>query len=98
MMLFGVYTAAAVYGFYKIGENNAERRALKQEKLTARQTLLPVLQAEEDRRYVLSRAKELEEEERLMKNVPGWKVGESVYSGGRWMPPAIATMPGYQMS
>ena len=87
-----------MYGFYKIGENNAERRALKQEKLTARQTLLPVLQAEEDRRYVLSRAKELEEEERLMKNVPGWKVGESVYSGGRWMPPAIATMPGYQMS
>lgn len=23
-----------------------------------------------------------------MKDVPGWKVGESVYHSGRWVPPA----------
>jgi NADH dehydrogenase (ubiquinone) 1 alpha subcomplex subunit 13 len=23
-----------------------------------------------------------------MKDVPGWKVGESVYNSGRWVPPS----------
>jgi NADH dehydrogenase (ubiquinone) 1 alpha subcomplex subunit 13 len=36
--------------------------------------------------------KYLEEEARIMKNVPGWKVGESVYNSGKWMPPATGEL------
>lgn len=39
-------------------------------------------------RFVKEWHKYLEEEARIMKDVPGWKVGESVYHSGRWMPPA----------
>ena len=28
-----------------------------------------------------------EEEAQIMKDVPGWKVGESVYHADRWIPP-----------
>ena len=29
-----------------------------------------------------------EREASIMKDVPGWQVGESVYNSKRWMPPA----------
>nr|GEW88400.1 NADH dehydrogenase [ubiquinone] 1 alpha subcomplex subunit 13-B [Tanacetum cinerariifolium] len=32
--------------------------------------------------------KYLVEEARIMKDVPGWKAGESVYHSGKWMSPA----------
>ncbi|THU54023.1 hypothetical protein C4D60_Mb10t20600 [Musa balbisiana] len=35
--------------------------------------------------------KYVEEEARIMKDVPGWKVGECVYNSGRWMPPATGS-------
>jgi NADH dehydrogenase (ubiquinone) 1 alpha subcomplex subunit 13 len=40
------------------------------------------------RRFVRERNKLLEEEAKVMANVPGWKVGENVYNSGRWMPPS----------
>ena len=43
-------------------------------------------------RFVKEWKKYLEEEARIMKNVPGWKVGESVYNSGRWMPPATGEL------
>jgi NADH dehydrogenase (ubiquinone) 1 alpha subcomplex subunit 13 len=39
-------------------------------------------------RFVKERKAQLDEEERLMANIPGWKVGENVYNSGRWMPPS----------
>lgn len=39
-------------------------------------------------RFVREWKKYLEYEAEVMKDVPGWKVGESVYNSGRWMPPA----------
>ena len=39
-------------------------------------------------RYVQAQEVFLKKEKELMKNVPGYKVGENLYSGGRWMPPA----------
>ena len=47
-----------------------------------------MLQAEEDRRYVSAKKVAVEREAEIMKDVPGWKAGESVYNNGRWMPPA----------
>ncbi|OAY67415.1 NADH dehydrogenase (ubiquinone) 1 alpha subcomplex subunit 13-B [Ananas comosus] len=73
--------------------------ALKEEKIAARCAILPILQAEEDERhgtisfpYVKEWKKYLEEEARIMKDVPGWKVGESVYHSGRWTPPATGEL------
>lgn len=43
-------------------------------------------------RFVKEWRKYLEEEARIMKDVPGWKVGESVYNSGRWMPPATGEL------
>ncbi|XP_040935335.1 NADH dehydrogenase [ubiquinone] 1 alpha subcomplex subunit 13 isoform X1 [Gossypium hirsutum] len=67
-------------------------RALKEEKFAARRAVLPVLQAEEDERFVKEWKKYLEYEAEVMKDVPGWKVGENVYNSGRWMPPATGEL------
>ncbi|XP_078710997.1 NADH dehydrogenase [ubiquinone] 1 alpha subcomplex subunit 13 isoform X2 [Lampetra fluviatilis] len=41
-------------------------------------------------RSVLQQVREnLEEEAKIMKDVPGWKVGESVYNSNRWHTPTI---------
>ncbi|KAJ8539711.1 hypothetical protein K7X08_013963 [Anisodus acutangulus] len=63
-------------------------RVMKEEKYAPRRAILPMLQAEEDERFVKEWKKYLKEEARIMKDVPGWKVGESVYKLGKWMPPA----------
>ena len=43
-------------------------------------------------RFVKEWKKYLEYEAEVMKDVPGWKVGESVYNSGRWMPPATGEL------
>ena len=48
-----------------------ERRKYKEEKLAARLALVPVLQAEEDRRYLREKAKAIEFERELMKDMKG---------------------------
>ncbi|KAK3009607.1 hypothetical protein RJ639_014692 [Escallonia herrerae] len=68
------------------------KSAIKEEKYAARVAILPLLQAEEDERFVVEWKKYLEEEARIMKDVPGWKVGENVYNSGRWMPPATGEL------
>ncbi|KAJ7955527.1 NADH dehydrogenase [ubiquinone] 1 alpha subcomplex subunit 13-B [Quillaja saponaria] len=63
-------------------------RALKEEKYAARRAILPVIQAEEDERFVKEWKQYLQYEAEVMQYVPGWKVGESVYNSGRWVPPS----------
>uniref|UniRef100_A0A3P6AGY8 NADH dehydrogenase [ubiquinone] 1 alpha subcomplex subunit 13 n=2 Tax=Brassica TaxID=3705 RepID=A0A3P6AGY8_BRAOL len=67
-------------------------KALKEEKYAARRAILPILQAEEDERFVSEWNKYLDYEADVMKDVPGWKVGENVYNSGRWMPPATGEL------
>lgn len=43
-------------------------------------------------RFVYEWKKYLEYEAEVMKDVPGWKVGENVYHSGRWMPPATGEL------
>ncbi|KAI4372716.1 hypothetical protein MLD38_010915 [Melastoma candidum] len=81
---FGAFS----WGMYQVGKGNQIRRALKEEKYSARRAILPILQAEEDERFIKEWKKYLEYEAEVMKDVPGWKVGESVYHSGRWVPPA----------
>ena len=40
-------------------------------------------------RFVRDRQKFLDEEAKIMANVPGWKVGASVYNSQRWRAPAV---------
>merc|ERR1712028_135063 len=80
--------AIIAFGMYKVGQGNIKRREEHEEKLQARRNLVALLQAEEDRRYVVAKEAAIAREAEIMKDVPGWKVGESVYNGGRWMPPA----------
>ena len=48
--------------------------------------LAPLLQAEDDRRYLRARMEQIAAEEKYAKNEPGWVVGGTVYNT-RWMPP-----------
>ncbi|EDO40111.1 predicted protein [Nematostella vectensis] len=74
-------------GFAMVIRGNRQRCELRKEQLQARIALLPLLQAESDRR-VLRGLKENEELEALiMKDVKGWNVGESVYHTNKWVTP-----------
>ncbi|KAK3283167.1 hypothetical protein CYMTET_9123 [Cymbomonas tetramitiformis] len=92
--LFTLGALVMGYGFYKVGMGNRERRTLKAEKAAARHAILPLLQAEEDRRYVAQQNKFKAQESLIMKDVPGWEVGKSVYYSGAWHPPCYTTEPG----
>ncbi|CAL5413688.1 unnamed protein product [Camellia sinensis] len=85
-------TLLRLYETSSKGGESISVRELKEEKYAARKAILPMLQAEEDERFVKEWKKYLEEEARIMKDVPGWKVGESVYNSGRWMPPATGEL------
>ncbi|KAI8888903.1 GRIM-19 [Backusella circina FSU 941] len=77
-------TAISAFGFYKVYQGNLERRELKRENLWARINLIPLLTAESDRdlyrRTEAANAREAE----TMKNVEGWKAGESVYNNTKY--------------
>ncbi|XWS13534.1 hypothetical protein CRYUN_Cryun36dG0044800 [Craigia yunnanensis] len=52
MAIFLAAFGAFSYGMYQVGQGNKIRRALKEEKYAARRAILPMLQAEEDERYL----------------------------------------------
>ncbi|XP_026169365.1 NADH dehydrogenase [ubiquinone] 1 alpha subcomplex subunit 13 [Mastacembelus armatus] len=85
--MFGIGIGLMVFGYWRLFKWNRERRRLQIEELEARIALLPLLQAEHDRRVLRMLRENLEEEEILMKDVPGWKVGESVFHTDRWVTP-----------
>eukprot|EP00049_Salpingoeca_infusionum_P004095 m.74793 g.74793 ORF g.74793 m.74793 type:complete len:122 (+) comp12413_c0_seq1:226-591(+) len=80
---------AAVFfiGMIRINQGRTARSNLKQEKTNARAAIAPFLDAENDRRYIKRSAELLEAEALIMKDVPGWKVGERVYNTDRFIPP-----------
>ena len=56
--------------------------------------IMPYLMAEADGMIRVEQQKALEYERKVMKNVPGWVVGQSVLSkGARWQPPSTDTLP-----
>lgn len=79
-------------GFFIVGRHNQHRREVRKEKLNVRIFLLPLLQAEYDRRVLKSLKKADEEEAAIMKDVPGWVVGEKVYHTEAWVPPLPAQL------
>ncbi|XP_016298439.1 NADH dehydrogenase [ubiquinone] 1 alpha subcomplex subunit 13-like isoform X2 [Sinocyclocheilus anshuiensis] len=91
--MFGVGVGLMVFGYWRLFRWNRERRRLHIEELEARISLLPLLQAEHDRRTLRMLRENLEEEAVIMKDVPGWKVlappalGEKVFHTDRWVSP-----------
>lgn len=74
--------------------NKKHNRELKRENLWARIHLIPLLTAEADRdAYRRSEAAKAREAE-IMKNVEGWKAGESVYNNTKYYtPPNFVIVP-----
>ncbi|XP_019393857.1 PREDICTED: NADH dehydrogenase [ubiquinone] 1 alpha subcomplex subunit 13 isoform X2 [Crocodylus porosus] len=90
--LFALGIGSMVYGYYTLFKWNRERRRLLIEELEARIALFPLLLAEHDRRTLRLLRENLEEEAIIMKDVPGWKVGASVYHTDRWVTPSMAEL------
>ncbi|XP_066840136.1 NADH dehydrogenase [ubiquinone] 1 alpha subcomplex subunit 13 [Anser cygnoides] len=87
--LFAIGVGSLLLGYYTIVKWNRERRRLLIEDMEARIALMPLLQAEADRRTLRMLRQNLDEEAKIMKDVPGWKVGESVFHTDRWVPPTL---------
>uniref|UniRef100_A0A2K5ICZ7 NADH dehydrogenase [ubiquinone] 1 alpha subcomplex subunit 13 n=1 Tax=Colobus angolensis palliatus TaxID=336983 RepID=A0A2K5ICZ7_COLAP len=73
MLAIGIGTL--LYGQWSIMKWNRERRRLQIEDFEARIALMPLFQAETDRRTLQMLRENLEEEAVIMKDVPDWKVG-----------------------
>ncbi|XP_061551142.1 NADH dehydrogenase [ubiquinone] 1 alpha subcomplex subunit 13 [Phycodurus eques] len=85
--MFGIGIGVMIFGYWRIFKWNRERRRLQIEEMEARIAMMPLMQAEQDRRNLRLLRENLEEEAILMKDVLGWKVGESVYHTERWVAP-----------
>ncbi|XP_030258619.1 NADH dehydrogenase [ubiquinone] 1 alpha subcomplex subunit 13 [Sparus aurata] len=85
--MFGIGVGIMVFGYWRLFKWNRERRRLQIEDMEARIALMPLLQAEQDRRTLRMLKENLEEEAIIMKDVPEWKVGESVFHTERWVTP-----------
>ncbi|KAJ8366634.1 hypothetical protein AAFF_G00348330 [Aldrovandia affinis] len=85
--MFGIGIGVMLLGYWRLFKWNRERRRLQIEEMEARIALLPLLQAEQDRRMLRMMRENLEEEAKIMKDVPGWKVGESPFHTERWVTP-----------
>ncbi|XP_056149946.1 NADH dehydrogenase [ubiquinone] 1 alpha subcomplex subunit 13 [Lampris incognitus] len=87
--MFGIGIGILLFGYWRLFKWNRERRRLLIEELEARIALLPLMQAESDRRTLRLLRENLEEEAVIMKDVPGWKVGERVFHTERWVSPLV---------
>lgn len=83
------------YGFVQVGRTNTERRFWADKKREQKLALIPLLQADEDLTWIERYKKALVEEAEIMKHVPNWKVGESVYKTKvTWIPPSVSAFSG----
>ncbi|ORX77579.1 GRIM-19 protein [Basidiobolus meristosporus CBS 931.73] len=89
LVLFTGLAAITGISFYQVFEGIKERRELKREKIWARLHLLPMLQAEYDRDAYRRQYAAFVREAEIMKDVPGWEVGKSVYNTKRYIAPNI---------
>ncbi|EIW61664.1 uncharacterized protein TRAVEDRAFT_27195 [Trametes versicolor FP-101664 SS1] len=80
LVILGGVTAVCAYGFYRVGKGNLEKRELQREKVWSRIHLVPLLLAEGDRDAYRRQQAALAREREIMKDVPGWEAGKSVYN------------------
>ncbi|GJQ15456.1 hypothetical protein GpartN1_g7247.t1 [Galdieria partita] len=83
-----------IYGFWGLSRSAQRRRRLNQEKYQIRLAITPYLQAEEDRHTVKQNRRRLRQEKELMKDVPEYQPGESVYKTRKYTPYVKPLIPG----
>eukprot|EP00324_Dicrateria_rotunda_P002133 CAMPEP_0206156146 /NCGR_PEP_ID=MMETSP1474-20131121/2732_1 /ASSEMBLY_ACC=CAM_ASM_001110 /TAXON_ID=97495 /ORGANISM="Imantonia sp., Strain RCC918" /LENGTH=129 /DNA_ID=CAMNT_0053555095 /DNA_START=24 /DNA_END=413 /DNA_ORIENTATION=- len=81
------------FGMYKVVSANRLRREWKREELDIRMAILPFLQAESDVQASFFSTKLKEHEAELMKDVPNWEAGASVYKSSYQKPMSIVGVP-----
>ena len=91
-MTFVLGTGMMLGGFLVIKYGNNKRRTLKIEQQEAKVSLIPLIQAEQDRNMIRQMKENMKTEEAIMKHVKGWKAGESVYHTERWVTPHSAEL------
>ncbi|CAB9496777.1 NADH dehydrogenase (Ubiquinone) 1 alpha subcomplex [Seminavis robusta] len=80
-----------MYGFYRVGQNNQERAAMKLAERRLRFQMAPYLQAEADLEF-LKRERDITARTKwAMQDVESWKP-QSPYYGNRWTPPRVSDM------
>lgn len=85
-LLLGSLAVSAV-GWVLVTITNRERRMFRRQMMDARIALYPLFLAEHDRN-TLRQMKDFEDAEvEIMKDVPSWRAGESVYYTTRWVKP-----------
>ncbi|XP_060013734.1 NADH dehydrogenase [ubiquinone] 1 alpha subcomplex subunit 13-like [Lagenorhynchus albirostris] len=95
MVAMGIGTLLFVY--WSMMKWNCERRRLQIQKFEARIALMPLLQAEKDRKLLQILRENLEEEAIIVKGVPDGKVGESVFHTTCWVTPMLGKLYGLCM-
>ncbi|KAJ2783531.1 hypothetical protein H4R18_001664 [Coemansia javaensis] len=96
--MFAICGGIMAYGWYKLHYALGERHELQREKMWARIHVTPLLIAEADRDEYRRRHAAVEREKAIMKDVPGWVPGQSVYNGKRYVPDTIANIPLHQQA
>ena len=82
--MWGIFFLTTSFGFYMVGQGNKERSLDRLETRRARLALVPMLQAEEDLRFVKEEIRRVKEEVRLT----GRTTGNVYKTPGVWMPPS----------
>ncbi|KAJ0392973.1 hypothetical protein P43SY_009107 [Pythium insidiosum] len=88
-MFLGCFAVTTI-GYYLVGQHNKHQREVKRDERERRVAMLPFLQAEADVEFLKEQEKVLEEERKIMKNVPGWTAGERTYHSQRYTVPLYA--------
>ncbi|PWN41249.1 GRIM-19 [Ceraceosorus guamensis] len=90
--IFGAVFGICAYGFYRVAAGVHEKKELEREKAWSRIHLVPMLMAEGDRDAYRREAAALAREKEIMKDVPGWEAGKSVYSTKRYTPASFVVL------
>ena len=85
----GLVAAGMGLGWVALGRGNKRRRLEAMERREAREVLVPLLQAEADRDFVLAKAAADAAEGEIMKGRKDWVVGESVYNTKKFVAPYV---------
>ncbi|EIW71399.1 NADH dehydrogenase (ubiquinone) 1 alpha subcomplex 13 [Tremella mesenterica] len=91
-VIFGAVGLICAFGFYRVGQGNLEKRELKRELAWSRIHLVPLILAEQDRDTYRRHEAAVAREKEIMKDVPNWEVGKSVYNTKRYTPNTIVVL------
>ncbi|XP_033634945.1 NADH dehydrogenase [ubiquinone] 1 alpha subcomplex subunit 13-like [Asterias rubens] len=88
-LMFAACGASMLIGTAIFSRGNQRRRRQAREQQECFYGITPLLKAEDDRRVLKLLKTNHEQEAIIMKDVPDWKAGESIYDTKRWIDPMV---------